>query len=250
MLAVLTNTLIGSLSVIIRNLLLAGLDKEQNELYTRISKYFLVERMWKLIEQHFGLHQLNEKDDINNLWENLLFQHFSRDARFEMEELSNKYVSTRSNICALFIDDWMRGTKDEKDVLDSYIRTTESNWQLQHYLQEKTAEELEKVTTFPMIDAILVQKVRDELLYKTSDLTTWKERISFRKRTYWGSKENFLSLYSCLYYAVELTNYKTNLKQYDSQKNCMLNIHNHYILLIKPIGNLCLLIPTCYSEIL
>lgn len=218
MLAVLTNTLIGSLSAITRNLLLAGLDKEQNELYTRISKYFLIERMWKLIEQHFGLNQLNEKDDLNYLWENLLFQHFSRDASFEIENLSNKYVSARSNICALFIDDWMRGTKDEKDVLDSYIRTTESTWQLQQYLQEKAAEELEKVTTFPVIDAILVEKVRDELLYKTSNLTTWIERISYRKKTYWGSKENFFSLYSCLYYAVELTNYKTNLKQYDSRE--------------------------------
>lgn len=52
MLAVLTNTLIGNLSTITRNLLCAGLDKEQNELYKRISKFFSIERMWELFEQH------------------------------------------------------------------------------------------------------------------------------------------------------------------------------------------------------
>ncbi|MDL0421275.1 BREX-1 system phosphatase PglZ type A [Caldibacillus thermoamylovorans] len=219
MLAVLTNTLIGNLSTITRNLLCAGLDKEQNELYKRISKFFSIERMWELFEQHFGLHHLKEKDNLNDLLDNLLFQHFSRDALFEIEHLSNKYSSTRSNICALLIDDWMRGTNEEKEILESYIRTTESTWQLQHYLQEKTVEEIEKVTTFPIIDAILIEKVRNELLYKTTDLTAWKERITFRQKTYWGSKEKFSGLYTCLYHAVKLTEYKTNLKQYDSRED-------------------------------
>ncbi len=54
-LAVLTGAPIANISAITRYLLMDGLDEQNNEAYKRVAKYFSIERMWELLEQHFGL---------------------------------------------------------------------------------------------------------------------------------------------------------------------------------------------------
>ena len=132
--------------------------------------------------------------------------------------LDDKYPTVRANICALFIDDWLRSKIEEVEVLEAYIKEMESDFNLRHHLQEKSAEQFDKVATFPLIDVLLIEKVADELQHQTMDLEAWKDRISYRLGTHWGRKPKIAGLYHALFEAVRLTDYKAYLNQYDTRQ--------------------------------
>lgn len=216
MIAVLANVPSISIPDITRRILIEGLDATSNEAIHRIGKYFSLGRAWELIQQYFGVSVLQQEKPLHVLLETLLYQHFKRDSLVEIEELDEDYRSSLPNVCALFIDDWLRA--DEKDVivLENYIKDMETIFALRHHLAEMSSETIEKVNTFPTIDYLLIEKVIDELQHKVSNLHKWRERIQYRSDTHWGKKENLNSLYCTLFEAVRLTEYKTLLKKYDS----------------------------------
>ncbi|MDQ0156521.1 BREX-1 system phosphatase PglZ type A [Robertmurraya andreesenii] len=217
-LAVLTGAPTSNISHITKHLLLDGLEENNNSNYKKISKLFSIDRMWELLEQYFGLRLSNEQRTLRYLMEQLLFAHFSREATVTIKALDEKYSTVRANICALFIDDWIRGKTEEVKVLEEYIKVMESGFHLRSHLQDISIEQFEKVTTFPLIDALLIEKVTDELQHKTIDLEAWKERIPNRISTHWGSKSGLAGLYRTLLEAVRLTDYKSYLTQYDTRE--------------------------------
>lgn len=216
-LAVLTGAPVASVSLITKYLLLSGLEEDHNEIYIKINKSFSIDRMWELVEQYFGLCLSEEQRTLRYLMEHLLYSHFSRDTVVEIKLLDGKYPTVRANICALFIDDWLRSKTDEVEVLEAYIKVMESDFNLRYHLQEKSAEQFDKISTFPLIDVLLIEKVTDELQHRTTDLEAWKDRISLRLSTHWGRKSKIAGLYRALFEAVRLTNYKIYLNQYDTR---------------------------------
>lgn len=219
MLAVLTNAPIANIDAIARQLLIEGID-EKNDLYKRIDKYFSKERMWILFGEYFGMGSGAATHSLHYLLELLLFAHFQRHALFENTDLSRKYATTRGNACALFVDDWFRSKEQDIVILESYIKESEQLFQIRDVLQQKPVEQFDQVSTFPIIDVLLVEKLSAELLHQTSDLTAWKERIEKRRQMHWTKRsQEMTSLYNVLYEAVRLTEYKTLLKQYDTRQD-------------------------------
>lgn len=218
LLAVLTSAPSSNISHITKHLLLDGLEEDQNSTYRKISKLFSIERMWELLEQYFGLRLSDEQRKLRYLMEQFLYAHFSRDAAVNIKALDEKYSTVRANICALFIDDWMRGNADEVEVVEEYIRNLENSFNLRSHLQEISVEQFDKVTTFPLIDLLHIEKVTDELQHKTIHFEAWIERISNRLSTHWGGKPKIAGLYRTLLEAVRLTDYKEFLTQYDTRE--------------------------------
>lgn len=216
-LAVLAASPLANVSLFTKYLLQEGLEEDNNEIYKKISRSFSIERMWEMIEQYFGMRLTEEQRTLRYLIVHLLYAHFSRDVDTEIKSLSDKYPTVRTNICALFIDDWMRSKSSEVEILETYIKESEGVLGLRYYLKEKSAEQFDKVTTFPVIDVLLIEKVIAELQHQTTNLVTWKERILYRMDTYWGRTSHISHLYRTLLEAVCLTEYKTYIKQYESQ---------------------------------
>jgi uncharacterized protein (TIGR02687 family) len=217
-LAVLTSAPVANISLITKYLFLSGLEEDSNEIYKKINKSFSIDRMWELLGQYFGVRLSEDQRTLRYLMEHLLYSHFSRDSALEIKSLSDKYPTVRANICALFIDDWLRSKTDEVEILETYIKEMEYDINLCNHLQEKPIEQFDKVFTFPLVDVLLIEKLTEELQHKTTDLVAWKDRISFRLSTYWGRKSKITGLYRTLFEAVLLTDYKTYLKQYDTRK--------------------------------
>lgn len=218
MLAVLTNAPIANIDAIARHLLIEGID-EKNDLYKRIDKYFSTDRMWILFGEYFGMGSGAATQSLHYLLELLLFAHFHRHALFENTDLARKYATTRGNACALFVDDWFRSKEQDIVILESYIKEVEQLFQIRDVFQQKPVELFDQVSTFPIIDVLLVEKLSAELLHQTSDLTAWKERIEKRRQMHWTKRsQEMTSLYNVLYEAVRLTEYKTLLKQYDTRQ--------------------------------
>ncbi|WP_243571746.1 BREX-1 system phosphatase PglZ type A [Bacillus stercoris] len=217
MLAVLTGAPIANMEEITRHLLLRGLQEETNEVYKAISKRFSSNRMWDLISEYFGLH--SNDLTLQYLMENVLYAHFQRHAQFEEQSLQMKYETTRGNVCALFIDDWLHTKEAEVEVLETYMKDIEQNLSIVEMLVDRPIEQFADISTFPVIDHLLINKLTTELLHQTSNFDSWKDILHKRVKMHWAKRnERIGCLLDVLLDAVDLTKYKMFLKQYDTRE--------------------------------
>lgn len=217
MLAVLTGAPIANMEEITRHLLLRGLQEETNEVYKAISKRFSTNRMWELLSEYFGLH--SNGLTLQYLMEHVLYAHFQRHAQFEEQSLQKKYETTRGNVCALFIDDWHHTKETEVEVLETYMKEIEQKLSIVDVLHERPIEQFADVSTFPVIDSLLVNKLTTELLHQTSNFDAWKDILHKRLKMHWAKRnERIQRLLSVLLDAVDLTKYKMFVKQYDTRE--------------------------------
>lgn len=214
MLAVLTAAPIAEMDKIAQNLLMAGLQEEENELYKSIVKRFSKEQLLVLLGQYFGVHI--EQYTLQHLMEHILYAHFQRYAQFEDATLQQRYETTRANASALFIDDWLQ-TKGS-DVLEQYMRDIEEKFGIVDLLKDRPIEQYADIATFPVIDVLLIEKLTTELLHQTSNLEAWKDILQNRLKMHWANRnERIRELLNVLVHAVDLTMHKTLLKQYDTR---------------------------------
>ncbi|OHR66991.1 alkaline phosphatase [Bacillus sp. HMSC76G11] len=217
MLAVLTGAPIANMEEITRNLLMRGLQEETNEVYKAISKRFSSNRMWDLISEYFGLH--SNDLTLQYLMENVLYAHFQRNAQFEEQSLQRKYETTRGNVCALFIDDWLHTKEAEVEVLETYMKNIEQNLSIVEMLVDRPFEQFADISTFLVIDHLLINKLTTELLHQTSNFDAWKDILHKRIKMHWAKRnERIGRLLNVLLDAVDLTKYKMFLKQYDTRE--------------------------------
>lgn len=214
MLAVLTGAQVADMDKIAQNLLMAGLHKGSNELYKSIAKRFSKEQLFILLGQYFGVHV--EAYTLQHLMEHILYAHFQRYAQFEDATLQKKYETTRANASALFVDDWLQ-TKD-REVLEQYMQEIEGTFSIVELLNDRPIEHYADISTFPVIDVLLIEKLTTELLHQTANLEEWKEILQNRLNMHWANRnERIRRLLKVLVYAVDLTMHKTLLKQYDTR---------------------------------
>ncbi|MFJ7699065.1 BREX-1 system phosphatase PglZ type A [Lysinibacillus fusiformis] len=214
MLAVLTGAQVADMDKIAQNLLMAGLQEDSNELYKSIAKRFSKERLFVLLGQYFGVHI--EAYTLLHLMEHILYAHFQRFAQFEDATLQKKYETTRANASALFVDDWLQ-TKD-REVLEQYIQEIEGAFSIVELLNDRPVEHYANISTFPIIDVLLIEKLTTELLHQTSNLEEWKEILQKRLNMHWANRnERIRGLLTVLVHAVDLTMHKALLKQYDTR---------------------------------
>ncbi|WP_107838029.1 BREX-1 system phosphatase PglZ type A [Metasolibacillus meyeri] len=214
MLAVLTGAQIADMDKIAQNLLMAGLQEDTNELYKSIVKRFSKEQLLVLLGQYFGVHI--EEYTLQHLMEHILYAHFQRYAQFEDVTLQKKYETTRANASALFIDDWLQ-TKD-REVLEQYMNEIEGKFSIVKLLNDRPIEHYADISTFPVIDVLLIEKLVTELLHHTANLEEWKEILQNRLNLHWANRNKRIhSMLTVLVHAVDLTMYKTLLKQYDTR---------------------------------
>lgn len=217
MLAVLTGAPVANMEEITRHLLVSGLQEDSNEAYKAIAKRFSTKRMWELLTDYFGL---NSNDlTLQYLMEHVLYTHFKRHAQFEEQSLQDKYETTRGNVCALFIDDWLHTKESEVEVLETYMKEIEQRFSIIDVLRERPIEQFADISTFPIIDHLLINRLTVELLHQTSNFDAWKEILNKRLKMHWAKpNEPIRSLLNVMIDAVDLTKYKIYLKQYDTRE--------------------------------
>lgn len=217
MLAVLTGAPVANMEEITRYLLVRGLQEDLNEVYKAISKRFSTNRMWELLTGYFGLNSNNLT--LQYLMEHVLYAHFKRHAQFEEQSLQEKYETTRGNVCALFIDDWLHTKESEVEVLETYMKEIEQRFSIIDVLRERPIEQFADISTFPIIDHLLINRLTVELLHQTSNFDAWKEILNKRLKMHWAKRnERIRNLLKVMIDAVDLTKYKMFLKQYDTRE--------------------------------
>lgn len=217
MLAVLTGAPVANMEEITRHLLVRGLQEDSNEAYKAISKRFSTKRMWELLTEYFGLH--SNDLTLQYLVEHVLYAHFKRHAQFEEQSLQKNYETTRGNVCALFIDDWLHTKESEVEVLETYMKEIEQRFSIIDVLGERPIEQFADIATFPIIDYLLINRLTVELLHQTSNFDAWKEILNKRSKMHWAKRNDRIrSLLIVMIDAVDLSKFKMFLKQYDTRE--------------------------------
>ncbi|MEN1966613.1 BREX-1 system phosphatase PglZ type A [Lentibacillus sp. N15] len=225
MMAVLVKTTVPDIRVIARQLLMNDLHMEENEFIKQIKRNFSIERAFEIIGRYFGMSIENKDEALKEILHVLIYQHFRRDAVFEMEEWENKWASSSPNVCALFVEEWFQ--HNDHDILEQYIKDWEKTYQVRGILSNQDIENFQQVVTFPMVDVLVIEKCIDELDHKTIQVDERLSLIGQRLQTFWGSKGKLEAIYKTLYQAIRMDKLKHIIHRMHQEDDFYQNYAEH-----------------------
>lgn len=222
-LAVLTGAKAPEIRMIVKNILLNGLNSDNNALVEKINKFYSWDRTLEIIHQYFGVSLPNDQNTLKNLMDVLNFQHLRQNIGWSIREWEENWSSTSPNICALFIEDWMNSIENETTLLEEYIKDWENEYSVEKVLRNHSVEEIDHITTVPTVDVVIIEKCVLELEQDLIEFEKWEERIKERLQSYWGGKSSISAIYHSLYYAVRLTSLRNRFTI-----NINTDVYDHY----------------------
>ncbi|MEJ8778628.1 BREX-1 system phosphatase PglZ type A [Pseudogracilibacillus sp. ICA-222130] len=211
MMAVLTKAPVPDIRLIIRQLLLQDLYIRENDLIKQFKRNFSLERAFEMIGRYFGISLEQTEEPLVELMNVLIYQHFRRNAQFSVDEWEDKWTSSSPNVCALFIEEWLQ--RSDKEVLEEHIIDWERVNRLREVLSQQELDNFTMVDTFPVVDALIIEKCIDELLHQTIHVSERLSLIEQRLQTHWGSKGQLNAVYNTLYQAIRLEQLKLTIKR-------------------------------------
>lgn len=201
MMAVLVKASVPDIRIIARQLLLNGLQMEENDLLKQLERNYSLERTLELIGRHFGVSLDRDNEPLLQLFNVLVYQHFRQNAGFTIDDWEVKWASSSPNICALFVEEWLQ---HDGEVFVEHIKEWEKVHQVRDVLSKRDIENYQLVETFPVVDVLIIEKCIDELIHQTIHVDERLSLIEQRLHTYWGSKGKLKALYETLFEAIRI----------------------------------------------
>ncbi|MBP1950687.1 BREX-1 system phosphatase PglZ type A [Virgibacillus litoralis] len=205
-LAVLVKASVPDIKVISRQLLINGFHMEDNDFLKQLKRNFSLERTFEIICRYFGVTLERAEEPLVELLNALIYQHFKQSVNFTVEEWDKQWASSSPNVCSLFVEEWLQ--HGDRSVLEEQIKEWEKRYHVRNQLANQDIENYSLVETFPVVDALMIEKCIDELYHQTINVDDRLSLIDQRLRTHWGSKGKLNSLYETLYEAVRMEKLK------------------------------------------
>lgn len=209
MMAVLTKAPVPDIRLITRQLLLQDLYIRENDLIKQLKRNFSLERAFEIIGRYFGISLEQTEEPLVELMNVLIYQHFKRNAKFSVDEWEDKWTSSAPNVCALFIEEWLQ--RSDKEVLEERIKDWERVNRLREVLSQQELDHFTMVDTFPVVDALIIEKCIDEFLHQIIHVSERLSLIEQRLQTHWGSKGQLNAIYNTLFQAIRLEQLKLTI---------------------------------------
>ncbi len=201
MMAVLVKASVPDIRMMTRQLLLNGLHLEENDLLKQLERNYSLERTLEFVGRHFGVTLERDNEPLLQLLNVLIYQHFRQNAGFTVDDWEAKWASSSPNICALFVEEWLQ---HDGEVLEDHIKEWEKMHQVRDVFTKRDIENYQLVETFPVVDALIIEKCIDELIHQTIHADERLSLIEERLQTYWGSKGKLKDLYETLFEAIRI----------------------------------------------
>lgn len=206
MLAVLAGTLSPQPGQIMRQVLVKGLDGENNKVYQDIDKLFNLDDFWRFVADNFGYKA--EEPSLKELFKILVYNHFALAVDFEPPQALAGYKSRLANSCRIFIDDWLSSSGQAADVPASYLKELQTEWGIAGILGNQPVEAYQRCDTFPVAEELIIRKLAEELEHETVNQELWNEILNERRSKHWYNR--YEPLYRPLEAALRLV--KTRLR--------------------------------------
>ncbi|MDW7730719.1 MAG: BREX-1 system phosphatase PglZ type A, partial [Bacillota bacterium] len=178
---------------------LSGETESENKYLQAIKAFGDPEAFWKLVEKHFGYGF--EEHDLGKLMLMLLVTHASYSLREKLPQGWQPFVSTRKTDSMLFIDAFINHAADSK-YYESLANKGEEILKVKEYALKWDLEQYLQCHTFKAFDAVIIGRIKQNLLEGVGEFDRYKNVINERRTSYWFKQLS--AEYDCLYFAVEL----------------------------------------------
>ncbi len=200
---------------ILRELIKAGLNNDNNSIYQDYINYKLEEAFWKLAYQATGYTEENR--EIGNLFRYILITASARHIDREVFIGFDRFINTAyETFCFQFIEDWIRDSQD-RELFKKLSRNVEEELGLYERLKKIELDGYDRSEIFPAVDeAVLTELMTDiknniiepDVLIAVTDkrrVMAWYEEFKFYyKAVYYMAKmKEFYNKYYNAFHEVE-----------------------------------------------
>ncbi|MGX6979340.1 BREX-1 system phosphatase PglZ type A [Vagococcus elongatus] len=180
---------------IIREVLKAGLENDDNHIYKDFVNYKIDKRFWEMVYQGTGYQ--SEENKLKSLSIHIFLTATSRNINKEAFLGLDDYISSpHEAFCFQFVEDWLRNAKEEKYIY-KLARIIEREIRLDERLMKLDIIDFEKNESFPCVDEVILIKLMTNIKNDIID----PEDISdiFEKRRVGSWFGEFSSYYEGIY---------------------------------------------------
>ena len=186
-LAVLTKSPTIDQREIVRNLLVASLDEEENIIWSAIEKFEFVNDFWTMVSRHFGYS--SEHPTLKKLFLSFIITHMDRNTKVALKNYK-QYVNRQSNECEIFLRGWLDHSKDSKQFDDySHQLLSEAKGKLEKsltsLLNKKDVEDYLEAESLDIFDKNIIRNIVAKMTAEGDDFDKYLEWIDSRKTKHW-----------------------------------------------------------------
>ena len=186
-LAVLTKSPTIDQREIVRNLLVASLNEEDNTIWSAIEKFELVDDFWTMVSRHFGYS--SEHHTLKKLFLSFIITHMDRNTRVALKNYK-QYVNRQSNECEIFLRGWLDHSKDSKQFDDySHQLLSEAKGKLEKsltsLLSKKDVEDYLEAESLDIFDQNIIRNIVAKMADEGDDFDKYLDWIDSRKTKHW-----------------------------------------------------------------
>lgn len=176
-------------NLLIRTVLCAGLDQEDNGLYQSLVQFGINNVFWQMASQVTGYRE--EEHDLRRLSCTILLTAATRTMHIDNFVGLDRFISkSHQSYCYDFMSEWMHS--DETRELFNIARTVEDELRLPSRFSQLPATELVDTEFFPCIDECILKKFMADIVNNTLDADTALTVIDRRRTFLWYQRvENY-----------------------------------------------------------
>jgi len=189
-LAVLAGTFSPQPANILRQVLVKGLEGENNKVYQDIKKFLSINTFWDFVARYFGYQA--EDPNLQELFNTLVYNHLAMAVGFKLPQQLSGYKSKHTNSCRIFIDDWFCSSAREVDVLETYLKDLQTEWDVAGILGKEPVETYQRCDTFAMTEELTIRKLAWDLEHETACQELWNGILNERRSKHWYSRYELL----------------------------------------------------------
>jgi uncharacterized protein (TIGR02687 family) len=182
LLSVLAGLKVPDPTLLIRKVLMAGLQETDNPLWQGIQKFVSTQAFWQVVKDLIGLNA--PKPSLEKLAHQLLITHLDTALRGPLPQNLESLVIAPGQRAYAFIDQWMRYQQDVS-AWQNLSREIGEDLKIFNQLEPLSADSLQDAATFEAIDLVLIRQCVAELNAQAGDLKRWHSLIQTRKTLVW-----------------------------------------------------------------
>jgi len=176
-------------NLLIRTVLRAGTEQEQNGIYQSLVKYGADSVFWQMVAQVTGYRE--ETPGLSRLSCHILMTAATRTMHMDnLVGLDNFISIPHQSYCYDFMSEWMHS--DEAQDLYGLARETEDELRLPVRFSQLPIEELVQTEIFPGIDECILKKLMTDIIDHTINVDVITQTVEHRRTMLWYERvQNF-----------------------------------------------------------
>lgn len=170
---------------LVRTVLAAGLDEDQNEILQEIEKYVGADRYWAIVRDTVGYHA--DSPSLRDLWISLAFTHMAEALGDATPKPVTKKVIKPSAKAFVFVQNWFQNAQDGP-AWDAISRDMERELDIEGLLAGVDTDAIQQADTFPVLDKLVIRAAADALATGSRPVSNVRDWINARRVSHWHDR--------------------------------------------------------------